>query len=176
MFIQRRNKLFLLVVIALLFVSGCSTISGVTDTGMTKRETMERNFAGALQHMQKGNEQKAGELLENVVRGPLVQGITDEALFRLALLKLRDSGSGSVLRAEKLLERLRKEFPRSIWRYQSEPLIAFIEASAEQRKSQKELRSLRELNVSLTRNNKELRQTIERLKELDIELENKIRR
>jgi outer membrane protein assembly factor BamD (BamD/ComL family) len=175
MFLQGRNILILLM-IASLYISGCSTIFGVTDAGVTKKDTQEVNFAGALQYLQKGNEQKAAELFEIVVRGPLVQGITDEALFRLALLKLRDTSSGSVLRAEKLLERLKKEFPRSIWRHQAEPLIVFIDASAEQRKSQKELRSLRELNLSLTRNNKELRQTIERLKELDIELENKIRR
>ena len=161
---------------ALLTICGCTTFTAKQDTSLTETQLQERNFAGALQFIRSGKEQEALELLEFVVAGPQVNGISDEALFRLALIQLRDSRVKSVARAEKLLDRLKKEHPKSIWRYQAEPLVAFLENSSELRKSQRELKNLREINVSLTRNNRELRQTIERLKELDIELEQKIRR
>lgn len=38
------------------------------------------------------------------------------------------------------------------------------------------MKTLRDLNLSLSRDNRDLRQTIERLKNLDIELEQKIKR
>jgi hypothetical protein len=162
--------------VVILNLAGCSAFTVISDSYSDGAISQERNFAGALQCLRKGKEQKAFELFEQVVAGTKIQGITDEALFRLAVLQLRDSSAKSVARAEKLLVRLKKEFPKSIWRHQAEPLLSFIESSVDLRKSQRELRTLRELNVSLTRNNRELRQTIERLKELDIELENKIRR
>jgi len=164
------------VLASVISLSGCSTINGILNSSPEKTNSYERDFAGALQHLRSGNEQKAFDLFEKVVNGPKIYGITDEALFRLAVLQLRDDSPKSAARAERLLERLKKDFPKSIWRHQAEPLISFIDSTADLRKSQRELKSLRELNVSLTRNNKELRQTIERLKELDIELENKIRR
>lgn len=170
------RMLIILFFIALLTTGGCTTFTAKHDTGLTDIQLQERNFAGALQFIRSGKEQGALELLEFVVDGPPVDGISDEALFRLALIQLRDSRVKSVARAEKLLDRLKKEYPKSIWRYQAEPLVAFLENSSELRKNKRELKNLREVNVSLTRNNRELRQTIERLKELDIELEQKIRR
>jgi hypothetical protein len=44
------------------------------------------------------------------------------------------------------------------------------------RVKQRELRNLRSQNLSLGRDNKEMRQSIERLKQLDLELEQKIRK
>ena len=44
------------------------------------------------------------------------------------------------------------------------------------RDRQREVRTLKELNLSLSRDNREMRQSIERLKSLDLELEKKIKR
>ncbi len=171
------NRLLtILFMAALLTIGGCTTFTAKPDNILNESLIQERNFAGALHLLRAGKEHEASELFELVVAGPQTPGISDEALLRLALIQLRDSRIKSVARAEKLLDRLKKEYPKSIWRYQAEPLIAFLENSSELRKNQRELKNLRELNVSLTRNNRELRQTIERLKELDIELEQKIRR
>jgi hypothetical protein len=171
------NRLLIIIYLAaLLTIGGCTTFTATPEKSLNEYIIQERNFAGALHLLRAGKEQEASELFELVVSGPQTNGITDEALFRLALIQLRDSRIKSVARAEKLLERLKKEYPKSIWRYQAEPLIAFLDNSIELRKNQRELKNLRELNVSLTKNNRELRQTIERLKELDIELEQKIRR
>lgn len=168
--------LTILFFVALLMTSGCATFTATTDSNQTELQLQELNFAGALQFIRSGKELEALELLELVVAGPKVEGISDEALFRLALIQLRDSRAKSVTRAEKLLERLKKEFPKSMWRYQAEPLAAFLDHSSELRKNQRELKNLRETNAALTKNNRELRQTIERLKVLDIELEQKIKR
>ena len=174
----KKSKMPILIFAAVLFLSGCSTFNALknTNSNINIIQAQEHNFAGALQYLRNGKEQKAIELFELVISGPDRQGITDEALFRLAVLNLRDSGAKSALRAEKLLERLKKSYPYSIWKHQADPLLAFIESSTDLKKSQKELKSLRELNTSLIRNNRELRQAIEQLKELDIELENKTRR
>jgi hypothetical protein len=174
------KKMSMLMLAAALNLNGCSTFTEISDKFTDKisdqTSSHERDFAGALQYLRNGKEQKAIDLFEHVVAGSKIPGITDEALFRLSVLLLRDSSSKGMARSEKHLERLKKEFPQSIWRHQAEPLLSFIDSSWELRKSQKELRTLRDLNVSLTKNNRELRQTIERLKELDIELEQKIRR
>lgn len=137
---------------------------------------LERNFAGALHQLRGGREQEARSLLEQVVEAKGVEGITDEALFRLALLSLRDDGPQGVQRARLLIGQLHSEYPGSIWSYQSDPLLKILSELKTLREARKELRVLRDRNLSLSRDNKELRQSLERLKSLDLELEQKIRR
>ena len=149
----------------------------VTDQGhLLTIPGQERSFAGALVFLKSGNEQGARELLERVVEASPIKGITDEAYFRLALLSLRDEGGKGTARAQILLERLANEFPQSIWTRQAEPLSFYLQGVKTTRDRQRELRTLRELNLSLSRDNRDLRQTLERLKNLDLELEQKIRR
>lgn len=136
----------------------------------------ERNFATALQYIKKGNEYSARGQLERVINGPKLSGITDEALFRLAIFNLRDEDSKGEANARKLLERLLREFPKSIWSYQADPLLEYIQDTADLRARLHELKGLRNQNLSLSRDNKELRQSIEKIKNLDMELEQKIRR
>lgn len=132
----------------------------------------ERNLAGALEYLRKGNEHGARDLLERVCEAPSLGGVTDDALFRLSLLNLRDDSAKS----QALLERLKNEFPHSIWAYQAAPLTSYLSGIKTLRDRQREMKTLRDLNLSLSRDNRELRQTIERLKNLDIELEQKIKR
>ena len=123
-----------------------------------------------------GNEQHACDLLQKVVNGEPVAGVTDEALFRLALLTLKDDGGKSLLRAQTLLERLSAKYPDSIWTRQSAQLLVQLSDIRSLRKRQRELNSLKDLNFSLTRDNRELRQSLERLKQFDLELEQRIKR
>jgi hypothetical protein len=167
-------------------ICGCSLTSWksstVSVTGVAaepaKDSTVrdqERRFAGALVFLRSGKEQEARELLELVVAGPSRSGVTDEALFRLSLLYLRDEG-GKAERTQEMLERLIGEFPRSIWAHQSAPIASYLAGVRILRDRQREVKTLKELNLSLSRDNREMRQSIERLKSLDLELENKIKR
>ena len=136
----------------------------------------ERNFAGALEFLRIGNEEAALGLLERVINAPPVVGITDEAMFRMALFALRDEAGKNTERSKALLLRLKNEYPHGIWTAQSIPLSLFLEEVKTIRSHERELKKMRSLNLSLTSENRELHQIIERLKVLDIELEQKNRR
>lgn len=160
----------------LLPAGGCGIVGKKYTPAMFYISEQERQFAGALESLGAGNEQKARDLLERVCEAQPISGVTDEALFRLALLDLRDEAGKGVTRSLELLVRLRNEFPNSIWTHQGAPLASYLAGVKALRDRQRELKSLRELNLSLSRDNRELRQTIERLKSLDMELEQKIKR
>ncbi|MBK5274024.1 MAG: hypothetical protein JJE30_03090 [Desulfuromonadales bacterium] len=136
----------------------------------------ERSFANALEFLRTGREQDARIALEQFIAGPQRSGVMDEAMFRLSLLYLRDEGSKGAVRALELLERLKTEFPRSLWAQQGAPLAAYLTGVRILRDRQREVKTLKELNLSLSRDNREMRQSIERLKSLDLELEQKIKR
>jgi len=170
--------------VAAFCLGGCGSIRNTVTRSVTitDREhpastpAQERSFAGALEFLRSGNEQGARDLLERVVEAPPIKGITDEACFRLALLHLRDEGNRGTARALALLERLESEFPKSIWARQAAPLASYLDGIKSLREKQREMKTLRDLNLSLSRDNRDLRQTIEKLKNLDIELEQKIKR
>lgn len=136
----------------------------------------ERRFAGALEFLRAGNEVAARDLFEKVIDGPTSTGLTDEALFRLSVLYLRDDGGKGTLRSLELLERLKNEFPKSLWARQAAPMSQYLAGVKTLRDRQREVKTLKELNLSLSRDNREMRQSIERLKSLDLELEQKIKR
>jgi len=155
-------------------VSVTSVAAAPADVSAVRDQ--ERRFAGALEFLRTGREQEARDLLELVVAGPPRSGVTDEALFRLSLLNLRDEGGKGTVRTQELLARLLEEFPRSIWAHQGAPLAAYLAGVRTLKDRQREVRTLKELNLSLSRDNREMRQSIERLKSLDLELEKKIKR
>jgi hypothetical protein len=92
------------------------------------------------------------------------------------VLYLRDEGSKGAARAQELLDRLKNEFPRSLWAHQAAPLGVYLAGVKTLRDRQREVKTLKELNLSLSRDNREMRQSMERLKSLDLELELKIKR
>jgi hypothetical protein len=170
-----------------LIISGCSVTnwrpSLATETKNVSApaeaatvNSQERIFAGALEFLRSGREQEARDAFERVLEGPSRSGVTDESLFRLALLLLRDTGGRGTARTQELLERLQSEYPHSIWSSQSAPLALYLSGVKVLRDRQREMKTLKELNLSLSRDNREMRQSIERLKSLDLELEQKIKR
>ena len=136
----------------------------------------ERDFATALHYLRNGNEAVSRDLFKRVVDEPSMSGVTDEAIFRLALLNLRDENGKGEKRAAELFERLFSDFPGSIWSRQAAPLALYVKETSALRAHTRALKVLRNQNLSLSRDNKELRQSIERIKNLDLELEQKIRR
>ncbi|HEX9078782.1 MAG TPA: tetratricopeptide repeat protein [Desulfuromonadaceae bacterium] len=178
---RHERGIAILLAVTLASTAGCGTVGGMfrgrTEPAVKAPPGREQDFVTALEYLRRGNERQARAALERVVEAPPLGGVTDEALFRLALLHLDDNGGKETGRTRSLLERLRNEYPNSLWTRQSAPLAAYLAGVGYQRdREEREIRNLKQLNLSLSRDNKELRQSIERLKSLDIELEQKIRR
>lgn len=197
---ERVVALALLLLVA--FGGGCGMMRGKPlPTVYAPIGQQERRFAEALQRLKGGKDREAQTLFEEVIAGQPLPGVTDEALFRLALLHLQDEDGEDDAQARALLARLKKEYPRSIWTQQAAPLVAYLDRGGALRESQKalnaqwehsqsqlhesrrelkglreELKTLRERSHSLLHDNKELQNRLERLKDLDLELEQRIKR
>ncbi|MFA7404701.1 MAG: hypothetical protein WC007_11930 [Pelobacteraceae bacterium] len=179
-----RQGISIAIVALMPLMTGCSQLGwkrsstsvAIKEPAAPSISDQERRFAGALEFLRTGNEQAARDLFEQVIEDRPRNGVTDEALFRLAVLCLRDEGSKGAVRAQELLERLQNEFPRSIWTRQAAPLGVFLVGVKTLRDRRREVKVLKELNLSLSRDNREMRQSMERLKSLDLELEQKIKR
>ena len=148
-------------------ITGCSTIGIKSD--------QHQQLAKSVQLLQTGNQHQASNILEQVIATTPEDGVTDEALFRLALLQLTEETvrKGSTARSQALLERLRTEYPDSPWTQQSKALTDWLTGTRTAREQANQL--LRE-NRDLARENRELRQNMERLKNLDLEIEQKRKR
>lgn len=169
-------KFFSLLLMMAMLSGGCGMFAKRNQPVQRVVPGAERSFAAALQYLRTGNEADAREQLESIVDESPIAGITDEALFRLALLSLRDEGGRGEARAKRLLERLMTDYSDSIWSRQAAPLSGYLQETSGLRARARELKNLRNQNLSLSRDNKELRQSLERIKNLDLELEQKIRR
>jgi hypothetical protein len=171
-----RRKIYGLFVLGLLLItlSGCAGILGAL--GIEGGSGRRRNLANAVDMTKAGLDNEARHFLELVIDDTREEGVTDEALFRLAILQFNDGELGGGKSSLALLEKLKNNYPSSVWTRQSAPLHAYLTSSKHVRYRDRELNSLREKNLSLSRDVRDLRQTIERLKVLDFELEQKIRR
>ncbi len=158
----------------LLCLTGCSGIIGI---GTVADDTDSyQNLASAVTMIRKGLDSEARHYLELVIVYSREEGVTDEALFRLALLNLNDGKLGGGKSTTALLEKLRVTYPTSVWTRQAAPLQSYLLGIRNNRSRDKEITALQEKNLSLSKDVRELRQIIDRLKALDSELEQKIRR
>jgi hypothetical protein len=123
--------------------------------------SQKRNLATAKIMLQENRITAAMEILSGICSAKGVPDVTDEALFRLALLYY-DAGQGKndVNQAQQHLERLIREYPSSSWRNHADSFLDLIATL------NRKIRNLRGENLSLTRENKELRLNIERLRNL----------
>lgn len=173
---MKPERVVFLALLALMTMNaGCAGIEGRMPRFMAISD-QQRSLTGAIDQLRVGKEQQARTLLEKVVYGVPATGVTDEALFRLALLSLKEEGDKGFQRSQVLLERLASKYPDSIWTRQSAALLSHLAEVRTLRNRQRELKSLREQNLSLSRDNRELRQSLEQLKQLDLELEQRIKR
>lgn len=157
-------------------LAGCATTGSEKGGGLFPRAARARELSSAVELLRKGDAPRARKVLAGICDLPSVSGVTDEALFRLALLSLKPTEERD---AHQLLRRLKKEFPASPWTAQAAPLVEFLGGSDELKR---QVRRLKGSNLALTRENEELsRQAeelgkrIEQMKHLDLELEKKSR-
>lgn len=146
----------------------------------------ELSFAMAMQSLKSGKEREAQTLLEEVIAGKPLPGMTDEALFRLAVLHLGDEEGNGDTQTRALLAQLQQEYPDGNWSRQATPLITYldelgdlrnardvlnsrwVQSQSQLRDSKHEAKTLQERNLSLVRDNKELQKRLDQLqKRLD---------
>lgn len=191
------RKFALLITLAV-GLGGCATLSepGGPFYGVEQKKML----SDAVILLQQRKTARATELLTAVCKAPPVPGVTDEALFRLGVLRL---GSGdeskTITQSRSYLNRLVKEFPDSSWTPPASTLSGFlagtdnklqqhqqesklreviISLTKENRELKdrnasllKEQRILKDSNLSLLKENTELRQNVEKLKYIDLDLE-----
>ena len=168
------------VFLVLLLCCGCATSRPGETGGFLQRHLESRRLASALTLLGKGDGPAAARILEAICADPPAAGVTDEALFRLALLSLRPSAERPASpRGHQLLKRLATEYPDSPWTAQAAPLVELIGSAEELRRQNRNLRttnqSLAREASELKKNVKELNRNIEELKHLDLEIEKKTR-
>jgi hypothetical protein len=162
--------------VLMLLMAGCA--ASRRSAGTSPRQRLERTLAAAVQRLEVGATGEATNMLAAVCAEPGVPGVTDEALLRLALLRLRsETHDDAPDSARQALERLQSEYPASPWSRQAAPLLDLLVSDSELRRANRNLRSLNSSlsreNDELTRQGNELQERLDRLKSLDLELENK---
>jgi hypothetical protein len=163
------------------FLSGCATVPQTDPV----YQQQKKKLALAQMLIEGKKLAAAKDVLSSLTQDAVIKGVTDEALFRLALLNL-EPGEHSIAtrKAGQSLDKLLSDYPSSPWRSHAASLRGLLDAydtAVEERNSlEQSVRSLRSsysslksMNLSLTKENKELRQGIEKLKNLDLELEMK---
>jgi len=166
--------------LAVSLCTGCATSHKAENAGFLQRYSESKRLASALALLAKGDSSEAARLLEAICTSKPVPGITDEALFRLALLSLKPSAERPAsAQTHLLLKRLKKEYPSSSWTAQAAPLFELMNVADELKRQS---RNYRAANQSLTRevnelnkNINELTRNIDQLKHLDLELEKRAR-
>ncbi len=163
-------------IVSALLVLGCA--AGPKPKGPSDSGSPERRLADAVALLAGGRTGEATTLLAEITAGPGVPGVTDEAWFRLALLRL-GAESDATASGRQMLERLQSEYPDSPWSKQAASLVALLASTTESQRANRELKSqnanLRQEVEKLTREGDELRKRLEKLKHLDLELEGKSR-
>lgn len=172
----------------LLVLIGCSLLTSCTQLQPVKKYPVQQpstqvaaevlpspaqQLISAKCQIALGEYGKSGKILEEMISRPTEAGITDEALFQLAVLNLTTNTREGSTKSYHLLQRLIKEYPRSHWAHLGQPLLELLDNLAEQRR---QISSSKNQNQSLAKEIKELHQTIDRLKSLDLEMEKRSRR
>ncbi len=173
-------KPLFLIALLLLGLAGCSTLKGTPQTASGRagerpklsRSEASQRLSSALQELEQGRQAAAMAILEEIVAGSSVRGVTDEALFRLGVLKLLNGEKDGSAASIRYLERLRREYGDSVWTVQAKPLLAYLYAVADMNAQN---RNLKANNSSLSKENKELRSSIKRLKSLEVQMERNAR-
>jgi hypothetical protein len=172
------RKLALLIALVL-GLSSCATIK-IGEKGLDYRQQQGQKLQAAIMLHREGKITSAVEAYKGICSEKGLEGVTDQALFMLSLIYL-DFGLGSdrefIQVAQQHLDRLRKEYPSSPWSSLTSPVVQMLESSAELRRQNINIKNqnqaLSKENQSLSKENQELRQSIEKLKRLDLELEQK---
>lgn len=169
-------KRLIAVVAVIIGLAGCAT------TGVSNQYSQDqrRKLMLAQILLEDNKVAAAKDILTSISNEPGVLGVTDEALFRLALINL-EAGEQKIAtgRAGRNLDKLIKFYPTSPWKAHAVTLKGLLDSYDgvvdEKAELEKTARSLRGSNQSLTKELKDLRQDMEKLKNLELELEKKKR-
>ena len=174
-------KRFATLFLALSLCFGCATTRpGEKSGGLLQHYSESKRLASAVALLEKGDSPGAARILEALCTDTPTAGVTDEALFRLALLSLKPSVERPASpQGHQLLKRLKKDYPSSPWTAQAAPLFELINSAEELRRQNRNFRAAnqslgKEVN-ELNKNINELTRNIEQLKHLDQEIEKKSR-
>ena len=153
-------------------LTGCAAFQA-KKASLVNNYTQSGNLSEVRKLLAKGDREGAFKILTDICAAPPAEGVTDEALFRLTLLSLDHGGEkeGETL-ALQTLRRLEREYPKSPWKAQAAPLAELLTRTEELRRQN---RNYRTHNQSLVKENKELLQSIDKLKRLDMDLEKRNR-
>jgi len=172
-------KKFLVIILCAMGLNACTTFHSLNGNPFYRHD-QEKKLAAAIKLQNEGKISSAVEALIALCAERRVSGVTDEALFRLTLLYLGsglESDKDSLQLAQKNIERLRREYPSSSWTGMVDPVADLLTTAAEQRRQNQNCKAqnqtLSRENQSLSKESQELRQNIEKLKRLDLELEQK---
>jgi hypothetical protein len=171
---MKNSAIIFIIIIALSGLSGCATTPKIDPYEHEQR----RKLVLARVLLEDNRISAAKEILTAISDAKGVSGVTDEALFRLALLNLAP-GEQKILtkKAERNLEKLLASYPSSPWRSHAATLKGIIDAYDlsldEKAELEKTIRILKNSNLSLGKETRELREDIEKMKKLDLELERK---
>lgn len=158
----------IIVILLICIFCGCSSI-GTFNKNYMYNLNQRSKLASAKDMLSQGKKEPAINLLSEISNGKGVPGVTDEAMFMLALLYLNSSHDvEKSVYSQELLKRLQTEYPASLWALQSSPLLGLLIKTRRERESKVEI--YQEINY-LKLENKRLKLNIERLKTLDLELE-----
>lgn len=165
----------------LLAIAVSSCASPRPPAGMPYSEIQAEKLTAAVRALEAGDATEAGNILATICEEAPVPGVTDEALFQLALLRLRlGAEKDEPDSARPMLERLREEYPASVWTRQAAALLGLLDSRIALLRANHDLRirnlSLSSENAELSREGKELLERLERLKSLDVELDQRSRR
>lgn len=165
-------------------LSGCATIRKEDPNALEQRQKLIL----AKMLLERNRTEAAKKTLTEITAKPPVAGITDEALFRLALIDL-EAGQQKIAteKSGKDLDTILSKFKSSSWSAHATTLKGLLDAyditlqeKAELDRSVKNLKnsnaSLTSANASLTKENNDLRQDLEKIKKLDLELDMKKKR
>lgn len=158
-------------------------IGGCATTGISNKYSQDqrRKLMLAQILLEDNKAAAAKDILTSLSNEPGVLGVTDEALFRLALLNL-EAGDQKIAtgKAGRNLDKLIKFYPTSSWKSHAVTLKGLLDTydgtADEKADLEKTARSLKNSNQSLARELKDLRQDMEKLKNLELELEMKKKR
>ena len=161
-----------LLTILLLSLCSCASLRSV-DVGPMPRYNLSRSLAEAKSLLEIGNRTEAARSLSKIIDGGSYSGITDEALFLLALIDLKPAQEQEAnSQSLQFLKRLAKNYPASPFTVQSRQLVELLTGIDEMRR---QARNLKSQNQSLSNELNELNRNIDQLKRLDQELEKKRR-
>jgi hypothetical protein len=172
-----KKSSIIIIIIALSGLCGCATIQKTDPYEQEQR----RKLILARMLLEDNRISAAKKILTAITDEKVVSGVTDEALFHLALLNLTPGEQRIITKkAGRNLEKLLATYPTSAWKSHAATLKGVIDAYdlslEEKTELEKTIRSLKNSNLSLGKETRELREDIEKMKKLDLELERKKKR